>query len=76
MSNTYLKVTIEKNYFLKTTIFEVSKIRPQVSFWVPPTYCLLKLKNQRSESKSMRGFSVILILKGVMTLSQRVHTFC
>ena len=44
-------------------------------FWGAPTHTdiiefsnfLLQLKNERSGSKSVCGFSVILILKGVMT---------
>ena len=35
------------------------------------------LKNQIPGSKTECGFSIILILKGVMTFqSQRVHAFC
>ena len=57
MSNIYLKVTL------------------QVSFWGAPTHAdiiefsnlLLQLKNQRSGSKTMCGFTIILILKGIMT---------
>ena len=37
----------------------------------------MQLKNQRSYSKSVRGFFIILILKGIMTFyTQRVHVFC
>ena len=38
MPNIYFKVTIDKNCnILKTSIFEVLKIRLQVSFWGAPT---------------------------------------
>ena len=38
---------------------------------------LLQLKNQSSKSKTVCDFSVILIFKGIMTISgQRVHGFC
>ena len=48
---------------------------PSGQFWGAPTHAdiiefsnfLLQLKNERSGSKSVCGFSVILILKGVMT---------
>ena len=38
---------------------------------------MLQLKNQRSVSKTVRGFSITSILKGIRTFqSQRVHAFC
>ena len=63
MSNIYLKVTIET----------FKKICHQVSFWEASTHTdiieflnfLLQLKNQTSGSKTVRGFGIILILKGV-----------
>ena len=50
------------------------KICHRVSFWGAPTHAgitefenfLLQLKNQRSGSKTVWGFSIILILKGIM----------
>ena len=50
------------------------KICHQVSFWGAPTHAdiiefenfLLQLKNQKSRSKTVFGFSIILILKGIM----------
>ena len=49
-------------------------------FWGAPTQedLLLQLKNQRSGSKTVCGFSIIVILKGIMMIEgQRVHaTFC
>ena len=38
---------------------------------------MLQHKNQSSESKNVCGFSIILILKGIMFVTQRgVHVFC
>ena len=38
---------------------------------------MLQFKDQRSESKTVFSFSIILILKGIMTFQiQRVHAFC
>ena len=50
------------------------KICHRVSFWGAPTHVavtefqnfLLQLKNQRSRSKTVCGFSFILILKGIV----------
>ena len=58
---------MRKTNVLKTSIFSVQ-------FWGAPTHediiefqkFLLELKNQRSGSKAVRGFSIILILKGIM----------
>ena len=72
VSNIYLRVTIEmfsKLQFLSLKFFH------QVSFWIALTQAdtieflnfLLQLKNQRSGSKTVCGFSIILILKGIMT---------
>ena len=75
MSNSYLKVTIEKNWHSQNFEFEFQNICHQASFWGAPTHAdiiefsnfLLQLKNQRSGSKTVCGFSIILILKGIMT---------
>ena len=75
MSNIYVKVTIEKKCLLKTLILKVYKVRLQVSFWRAPSQediieflsLLLQLKNQRSRSKTVCGFSINFILKGIMT---------
>ena len=76
MSNIYLKVTSEEKIwrsqnfdFLNLKNFSLSQ------FWGAATHediiefqnFLLQLKNQRSERKIMPGFSVILILKRIMT---------
>ena len=69
MSNIYLKVSI-KNFD-----FTGLKNLSQGQFWGAPTHAvitefqnfLLKLKNQRSGSKTVCGFSIFLILKGIMT---------
>ena len=50
------------------------KLHFQDTFWVAPPHAgiiefskfLLQLKNQRAGSKTVSGFSVILILKGIM----------
>ena len=76
MSNIYLKVTIEKNYRFQNFDFVDSKkliTMPvfgelqltQISLNIKTSCC--NLKNQRSESKTMCGFSIILILKEIMT---------
>ena len=62
-------IRFQEFYFLR-----LKSICLQVSFWGAPTNAdiiefsdfLLQLKNQRSGSKTVCGFSVI-ILKGVMT---------
>ena len=60
MSNVYLKVTIAKKW------------RSQIDFqsWkkdINGLIFLLQLKNQTFGSKSVCDFSIILILKGIMT---------
>ena len=60
MSNVYLKVTIAKKW------------RSQIDFesWkkdINGLIFLLQLKNQSFGSKSVCDFSIILILKGIMT---------
>ena len=69
MANIFLKVTIAR--FSKFKFLGLKNLSPgqfSGSFnshrysWI-----LLKLKNQSSGSKTICGFSIILILKGVMT---------
>ena len=75
MSNIYLKVTIEKNWLSRNFDFVSSKNVSPGQFLGAPTHAdiiefsnfLLPLKNLRSGSKTMCGFSIILILKGIMT---------
>ena len=75
MWNIYLKVAIEKNWLSQNFDFLSLKSRLKVGFFGAPTHAdiievqnfLLKLKNQRSGSKGVRGFSIILILKGIVT---------
>ena len=66
-----------KSYYWKKMIFsklfQVKKVRLQVSFWGVPTRryqwilnFLLQVKYQRSGSKSLGGFSFLLILKGII----------
>ena len=70
-----LKLLLKKSDVLKTLILKVKKVRLQVNFWGAPTHAgvtefsnfLLQLKNQRSGSKSVCGFSIIIILTGIMT---------
>ena len=79
MSNIYLEVTIEAFSKLRFSGFEKF-----ASFKRAPTPVdiieflnfSLQLKNQRSGNKNVCGFCVILILKGIMMLSQKVHAFC
>ena len=74
MSNIYLKVAVEKNWLSQNLIFWVKKNCHQVSFRGAPTHAdiiefsafLLQLKNQRSGSKTVCGFSIIFILKVIM----------
>ena len=75
ISNVYLKVIIEKKWYNLKLNLEVKKVRLQVSFGGTPAHAvinqfsnfLLQLKNQRFGSKTVCGFSVIFILKGIMT---------
>ena len=72
MSNIYLEVTIET--FSKLRFSGIKKKLSSRQFWGAPTHAdiiefsnfLLQLINQTSRSKSVCGFSVVLILKGVM----------
>ena len=75
MLNIYLKVTIEKKWRTQNFDFLSLKVCLQVRFLGVPTHAdiieflnfLLQLKNQRSGSKTVCGFSITLILKEVMT---------
>ena len=76
MSNSYLKGTIEdKNWCSQKFDFLGLKNLSPGQFCGAPTHAdiiefwnfLLLLKNQRSASKIVYGFSIILILKGIMT---------
>ena len=76
MSKIYLKVTIhEKKWHSQNFDFLGFKNLSPGQFWGAPTHediiefsnFLLQLKNQRSGSKTVCGFSIILILKGIMT---------
>ena len=71
MSIIYLKVTIEKNCRSQNFKFLGLKNSSSCQFlWSSNSRrnFLLQLKNQRSGSKSVCGFSIILILRGIMTL--------
>ena len=76
MSNIYLKVTIEeKNWRSQNFNYLRLKNLSPSQFWGAPTYesiiefenFLLLVKNQRSGTKTVCGFSIILILKDIMT---------
>ena len=75
ISNIYLKVIIEKKWHTLKLNLEVKKVRLEVSFRGTPTHAviiqfsnfLLQLKNQRFGSKTVCGFSIIFILKEIMT---------
>ena len=73
MSYIYLKATIEKKRC--TQNFDFLSLKSfQTSFWEALTHAdiiefsnfLLQLKNQRPGSKTVCGFSIIFILKGIM----------
>ena len=72
MSNIYVKLTIqEENGRSQTSIFQVSKICHQVSFGQ------LKLTKISLSFKTMCGFSITLILRGIITFeNQTTHVFC
>ena len=71
MSNIYLKVTVEKNCLLKTSVF---RLHHQVNFLGAPTHAdiiefenfFLQHKNQRSRSRTVCDFSIILTLNGII----------
>ena len=62
MSNIYLKVTIEKNWHSQKCNFLSFLIFKKSSSFVAKNF-LLQLKNHCSGSKTVCGFSVILVLK-------------
>ena len=77
MSNSYFKVTIsEKNWRSQNFDFVGLNNLSSVQFLGAPTHVdiiefenfLLQLKNQSSGSKTLCDFSIILILKGIMTI--------
>ena len=74
MTNIYVKVTIEKNWHYQNFYFVSLKDLSPGQFCGTPIHVniikfqnsLLRLKNQRSGNKAVCGFSIILILKGIM----------
>ena len=66
---------LRKTDVLKTSDFLSLNIYHQVRFWGAPTHAdiiefqnfLLQLKDERSGNKAVCGFSIILILEGIMT---------
>ena len=75
MLNIYSKVPIEKKERTVYFNFLSLKVYLQVNFWGAPTHAditkfsniLLELKSQRSGNKTVCDFSIIFILKGIMT---------
>ena len=70
MPNIYLKVFIEKKRRTRNFNFKSLKNSSPGQFLGTSNsrrYQLLQLKNQRSESKTVCGFSIIFILKRIMT---------
>ena len=77
MSNIYLKVTVEKNWRSQNFSFLGLKnfASHQVSLWGAPAHAniiefwkfLLQLKSHKFGSETMCDYSIILILKGIMT---------
>ena len=63
MSNIYSKATIGKN--LRSQNFDFLSLNNSSPGQFLGSF-QLKQKNQRSQIKSVRGFSIILVLKGVM----------
>ena len=85
MSNIYLKFFIDT--FSKLRFSGFKKFITRSDFGEPQgthsnaslnfKTLVMQPKNQRSGSRTMCGFSIIVILKGVMTFqSQRLHGFC
>ena len=82
MPNIYLKVTIErfsklrfsgfKKFVTRSVFGELQLTQISLNF----KNFLLQLKNQRSLSKIVCGFSIISFFKGITFSSQRVHAFC
>ena len=69
-----LKLLLRKSDIFKTLILKVQKVCHKVSFWGALTHAhvieflnfLLQLKNQKCESKTVCGFSVIFVMKEIM----------
>ena len=69
MSNIYLKITVEKRWRTQNFDFINSENLSPCGDIIEFSGFLLQLKNQRSGSKTVCGFSIIFILKGfIMTL--------
>ena len=79
MWNIYLKVTINKNCWSQDFDLLSLKICLQVSFWRALTLAdiiefqnlLLQFKNQRLGCKTVCGFPIILILKGIICFKDK-----
>ena len=75
MLNIYLKVTTEKNWHSQNFNFLSLKNLSPGQFLRAPSHAdtiefenfLLQIKNQRSGNKSVCGFSIILVLKEIIT---------
>ena len=75
MSNIYLKVTIEKKWVLKKFDFLSLKSSSPGLLGGAPTHTdiiefsnfSLQPKNQMSGNTTVSGFSIVFILKGIMT---------
>ena len=85
MSNIYLKITTEKKWRSQNFDFlSFKNLTPgqilgsfNIADIIEFKNLLLQLKNQRFGSKTLYGFYIILILKGIMTFYiQRVHAYC
>ena len=70
ISNIYLKVTFEKKWRTQNFDFRNLKVCLQVSFWGARTHAeIIEFLNFfASRSKTVCGFSIIFILKGIMTI--------
>ena len=76
MSNIYLNITIEKKWCTQNFNFPWSRSSPPGKFLGSSTHIntiefsniFLQVKNQSFGSKTVCGFSIILFMKGVMTL--------
>ena len=74
MSDIYLKVTIEKKWRTQNFDFLSLKCSSSGRFLKAPAQAditefsnfMFQLKNQRSGSKTVSGFSITLILKGIL----------
>ena len=70
MSNIYLKVIFKEKNSLK-----IKNLSPSTFWWTPIQndifefwIFLLQLKNHRFGSRTVCGFSIVLVLKGIITL--------